>query len=71
MKTNLLFAILALIFVAGCQPKAEEKQDKEVKQERVVDLESVKDSISLPLIGHYHLKNGKLSFLQMEDLLSL
>ncbi|MEP6260357.1 MAG: nuclear transport factor 2 family protein [Gillisia sp.] len=59
MKTNLLFAILALIFVVGCQPKAKEKQEKEVKQERAVDLESLKDSISLVMDNYYEAYNSK------------
>lgn len=59
MKTNFLFAILALIFVAGCQPKVEEKQEKEVKQERTVDLESLKDSISLVMDNYYKAYNSK------------
>ena len=56
MKTNILFAILAIIFIAGCQPKVE---DNEVKQDKPVDLESVNDSISLIMDNYYKAYNSK------------
>lgn len=53
MKTNILFAILAIIFVAGCEPKVQDKPDKPV------NLASVKDSISLVMDNYFKAFNSK------------
>lgn len=53
MKTKILFAILAIIVVAGCQPKNQDKPDKPA------DLESVKDSITLVMDNYYKAFNSK------------
>ena len=53
MKRDILFAILAIIFVAGCQPKVQDVQDEPV------DLATVKDSISLVIDNYLKAVNGK------------
>jgi uncharacterized protein (TIGR02246 family) len=50
MKSNMLFTFLAIIFVAGCQPK---------EQDKPVDLASVKDSISLVIDNYFKAVNSK------------
>ena len=56
MKKNILFAILAVIFIAGCQPKVDDKQEK---QDEPIDLASVKDSISLVMDNYFEAYNSK------------
>lgn len=58
MKTNILFVILTLIFLAGCQPKVQD-EGKTVTKDKPVDLESVKDSISFVMDNYYKSYNSK------------
>ena len=53
MKTNILFAILVISVVTGCQPKLQENPDKPV------DLASVKDSVSGVMDSYFKTFNSK------------